>query len=431
MTHKEHVIEVERLSRVEGEGQLYLRLEEDAVADVELRIYEPPRFFEALLKGRSYLEPPDITARICGICPVAYQMSAAHAIEAICGVQVTGQLRALRRLIYCGEWLQSHALHVGLLHAPDFLGVDSALELASQDRSIVERSLELVKTGSDLMALIGGRAIHPINVRVGGFYSLPERRALEEFSDRLKRALDASVETVRWVAGFDFPDVRLNHDFLSLHHPGEYPLNEGRIVTSSGLDFPADEFESYVKEEHVARSHALHAHLKGAETYLVGAMARYNLCHEQLSPLARGLAAEVGLGTECRNPFQSIVVRAIEMVYACDEALRLIEEYEQPDEPAVEFEPRAGTGAACTEAPRGTLYHRYTIDDGGTILEAVIVPPTAQNQRAIEADIRQVATHFIDQPTEALGWECERAIRNHDPCISCAAHFLDVHVERV
>ena len=430
MTHKEHVIDVERLSRVEGEGQLYLRLEDDAVADVELRIYEPPRFFEALLKDRNYLEPPDITARICGICPVAYQMSAAHAIEAACGVEVTGQLRALRRLIYCGEWLQSHALHVGLLHAPDFLGVDSALELASRDRSIVERSLELVKTGSDLMALIGGRAIHPINVRVGGFYSVPERRALDEFAERLKWAREASIETARWVAGFDFPDVMVEHELLSLHHPDEYPLNEGRILTSGGLDFPVDEFESYVREEHVARSHALHAHLKGAETYLVGALARYSLCHEQLSPLARELAAEVGLGPECRNPFQSIVVRAIEMAYACDEALRLIDEYEQPDDPAVEFEPRAGAGSACTEAPRGSLYHRYVIDDDGTIREAVIVPPTAQNQRAIEADIRQVATHFMDQTTEALGWECERAIRNHDPCISCAAHFLDVHVER-
>ncbi len=422
-------IDVEAMSRVEGEGALHVRIERGELEHVALRIYEPPRLFEGFLRGRHYTEPPDITARICGICPVAYQMSACHALEAACGVTVDGQLRALRRLLYCGEWIESHALHVYMLHAPDFLGYPSGIHLAADHRSTVERGLRLKKLGNDVMVVLGGREIHPVNVRLGGFYRLPRERELRALHEPLLRAREDALATVKWVAGFEFPDVEPERVYMALAHPDEYPLNEGRLVSSRGLDVPVSAFEEHVREDHVAHSTALHARVDG-EPYMVGPMARYNLNFDQLSPLAQEAAREAGLGEMVHNPFQSIVVRAVETVYACDEALRIIEQYEPPEQASVEVPPRAGRGHACTEAPRGTLYHRYTINDEGIVLDARIVPPTAQTQAVIEEDVRDVVRGHLDVSNERLQHLCEQAVRNHDPCISCATHFLRLEVER-
>ena len=422
-------IDVRALSRVEGEGALYVRIDDGVVQDVRLDIYEPPRFFEAFLRGRSYTEPPDITARICGICPVAYQMSAAHAIEAACGVHVSGSLRELRRLLYCGEWIESHALHIYLLHAPDFLGYPSGIHLAKDHPDAVKRGLELKKLGNDIMVLLGGREIHPVNVRLGGFYRVPSRGELLALRPRIVEARDAALDTVRLVAGFDFPDFEYDYTFASLRHPDEYPMNEGRMVTNRGLDIDVAEFEDHFHEEHVAHSTALHASVDGAP-YLVGPMARYALNFDKLSPRAQEAALEAGLGRVCRNPFQSIIVRAVETLYACDEALRIVDAYQPPARAHLDVPARAGRGHACTEAPRGTLYHRYTLDDDGIILDATIVPPTAQSQRSIEQDLRGVVESHLDVPHDRLQHLCEQAIRNHDPCISCSTHFLRLEVER-
>jgi sulfhydrogenase subunit alpha len=422
-------IDVEALARVEGEGALHVRIVGNTLEGVALRIYEPPRMFEGFLRGRHYTEPPDITARICGICPVAYQMSACHALEAACGVTVDGPLRELRRLLYCGEWIESHALHVYMLHAPDFLGYPSGIHLAQDHRATVERGLRMKKVGNDVMVVLGGREIHPVNVRLGGFYRLPRERELRALREPLLRAREDALATVRWVAGFDFPDLEVDRVFLSLSHPDEYPLNEGRLVTSRGLDVPVSAFEEHVKEAHVPHSTALHAAVDG-EPYLVGPLARYALNHDRLSPLAQEAAREAGIGPIVRNPFQSIVVRAVELVYACDEALRIVDAYEPPERAHVEVPPRAGRGHACTEAPRGTLYHRYTINDEGTVLDARIVPPTAQSQATIEEDVRDVVEAHLDLPNDQLQHLCEQTVRNHDPCISCATHFLTLEVER-
>jgi coenzyme F420-reducing hydrogenase alpha subunit len=430
MTHRQRTIKVANLARVEGEGALHVTVRDDRVVDVKLRIFEPPRFFEALLRGRQYTEAPDITARICGICPVAYQMSAVHAMEAACGVKVAGLLRALRRLLYCGEWIQSHALHIYLLHAPDFLGYQSAVELAQDHRAIVERGLQLKKIGNELMALIGGRAIHPINVRVGGFYRVPAKSELAAIAERLKWARDAAIETVRMAATFSFPDFAPDYEFVALRHPDEYPFNEGRLVSNRGLDIPVESYPEHFVEEQVAHSSALQARLRARGSYLAGPLARYSLNFDRLSPLAQQVARDAGLEPVCRNPFQSIVVRGIEVVYACDEAIRLIDEYVEPDGPAVDVPPRAGVGHACTEAPRGILYHRYAIDEAGFIREATIIPPTSQNQKAIEGDLYGFLEDRLALPKDRLTWECEQLIRSYDPCISCATHFLDLHVER-
>jgi sulfhydrogenase subunit alpha len=429
LTQGDHVLHVDTLARVEGEGGMHVVVKDGLVADVELRIFEPPRFFEAFLRGRAWTEPPDITARICGICPVAYQMSSCLAIEDACGVTVPEELRLLRRLLYCGEWIESHSLHIHLLHAPDFLGYPGAIEMAADHGAVVERGLRLKKAGNALMTLVGGRAIHPVNVRVGGFYRLPTREELRSIRPALEQARADAVATVSLVAGFEFPDMEQPQEYVALRSPQGYPLEGGSIVTSTGRAFEVADFGTHIVEEHVARSNALHAHLDGQTEYVVGPLARYALNHDQLGPLAKEAAHDAGLGDECRNPFQSIVVRAVELVHATDEALRIIDGWDGASAPFVDVPPRAGVGYGATEAPRGLLYHRYELAEDGTILDATIIPPTSQNLPSIEADLRAFVQDRLDLPHDELVRQCEQAIRNYDPCISCATHFLDLTLE--
>jgi len=422
-------MKVDALARVEGEGAMYVEIVDGSVRDVQLEIYEPPRFFEAFLRGRAYTEPPDITARICGICPVAYQMSSVRAIEDACGATVDGALRDLRKLLYYGEWIESHTLHIAMLHAPDFLGYDSAIDMAADHRPAVERSLRLKKAGNAVIEQVGGRAVHPVNVRVGGFYRVPTKRELRPLSETLRRARDDAVATVQWVAGFDFPDFDHGHEHVALTRTDEYAVLDGRIRSDRGLDVDERAFLDHIEEEHVEHSTALHAHLLERAEYLVGPLARYSLGSDHLTPVAREAARSAGLGAECRNPFRSIVVRAVEVLHACEEALTILDGYEPPARPAVTVEPRAAVGHACTEAPRGLLYHRYELADDGSILDARIIPPTSQNQPTIEHDL----WHFVDDnlglDQDTLQLRSEQIIRNYDPCISCATHFLDLTVD--
>lgn len=425
---KKKTIRVDHLARVEGEGGLTVTIKDRRVVDARLQIFEPPRFFEAFLRGRGFAEAADITSRICGICPIAYQMSAVHAMEDACGVRVDGPLRMLRRLLYCGEWIESHVLHVYLLHAPDFLGYESAMDLARDHRAVVERGLRLKKAGNAIVSLLGGRSIHPINVRLGGFFKTPTTRELAPLAEELRWARDAAIETVRWAATLPFPDYEQDYEFVALRHPEEYPFNEGRLVSNKGLDIPVQEYDRSFEEEQVPHSNALHSKIKARGAYFVGPLARVHLNFDRLSPLAQETARAVGLEPTCRNPFKSILARGIEVVYACDEALRIIDAYEEPEIPAVPVPPRPAVGYACTEAPRGTLYHHYRIDERGTILDAKIVPPTSQNQKVMEDDLRRVVEKEIDLPKDQLTWRCEQTIRNYDPCISCSTHFLRLKI---
>jgi coenzyme F420-reducing hydrogenase alpha subunit len=425
-------IKVGMLARVEGEGGLEVRVRNGRVADVKFRIFEPPRLFEALLRGRQFTEAPDITARICGICPVAYQMSSVHAMEAACGVTVDGPLRELRRLLYCGEWIESHALHVVMLHAPDFLGYESAIHMAKDHAGQVTNGLALKKTGNAIVALLGGREIHPINVRVGGFYRTPTKRELRTLVEPLERAREQTLAMLAWVKGFEFPDFERDYEFVALRHPHEYPFNEGAIVSSLGLEIPAAEYEQHFVEEHAQHSNALQGAKRApiesdpgaVKSYLVGPLARYSLNFDRLTPAAREAARDAGLGPVCRNPFHSILVRSVEILWAVEEALRIIAAYEPPVAPALQVEPRAGTGAGATEAPRGLLVHRYRLEADGRIADARIVPPTSQNQKSIEEDLRSFIEPRLGLDDATLTWQCEQAVRNYDPCISCATHFL-------
>lgn len=434
MTHQlkdgGQVLNVGMLARVEGEGGMHIEIKDRKVVDVRLNIFEPPRFYEGFLRGRSYTEPPDITARICGICPVAYQSASTEAMEVICGVQTTAAIQEMRRLLYCGEWIESHALHIFMLHAPDFLGYDSVLEMAETHGDVVQMALRLKKCGNDLMDAVGGRAIHPVNVRVGGFYRMPARADLLALRPALASGLQDALAAVQLVSTFDFPQMEQDYTYVSLRHPDYYPLERGaEVVASSGVRFPVAEMPRHVEEFHVAHSNALHARFDGAP-FFVGPLARYTLNFDQLSPRCQEAALGAGLSETCRNPFKSIIVRAVELAYAFEEALRIIDGWVDGHAPSVPTPPRAGEGVGASEAPRGTIWHRYRIDHEGVIEDAQIVPPTSQNQSSIEMDLRTAAQQWVDLDDHALTHRCEAAIRNYDPCISCATHFLDLRVTR-
>lgn len=429
-------ITVQALARVEGEGKLTIRLRDGQVDGVELRIYEPPRFYEAFLRGRAASEVPDITARICGICPVAYQMTSVHALEKVVGLTLPPALRALRRLLYCGEWIESHTLHIYMLHAPDFLGYESALAMAQASPAladVVRRGLRLKKTGNRIVNIVGGREVHPINVRVGGFYRAPRRDELLPLLEELKWCRDAAVETVRWAAGLNFPEFGTDYEFVALRHSNEYPMNEGRLVSSRGLDIPQEAYEEHFDEYQVPHSNALQSRRKGATgggAYFVGPLARWNLNADRAPASVRDVAAATDISFPNRNPFVGIVARALEVLLAVEEAMRLITEYEPPREPFVPIAWKAGGGQAVTEAPRGILYNRYEVDGDGLVRFAKIVPPTSQNQLQMEQDLMRLAPQLVDLADEEAALRAENAIRNYDPCISCATHFLKLNVER-
>jgi coenzyme F420-reducing hydrogenase alpha subunit len=357
-------------------------------------------------------------------------MSAVQAMEDAFGVSITEPIRALRRLMYCGEWIESHTLHIYMLHAPDFLSYPDAIRMAKDHPEIVTRGLQLKKAGNEIVRMIGGREIHPINVRTGGFYRAPSKKELFPLLEQLKWAADAAEETVRWVSQFHYPSFEQDYEFVSMRHPDEYPMNEGKIVSSQGLDFPVQEFDQHIVEQQMPHTNALHSSLKERGAYLVGPMARYNLNFDRLSARSQESARSAGLDPICRNPFQSIIIRSVEVLFACDEAVRLLESYEAPDPSFVLMQPREGVGFACTEAPRGLLYHRYRLDETGKILDARIVPPTSQNQKMMEEDLRNFIPSRIDLPEELLTLQCEQTIRNYDPCISCATHFLQMKIDR-
>jgi len=433
MTHRAsgpRALSTGALARVEGEGAMHVRIDNGEVVDVQLNIYEPPRFFEGFLRGRGYEEPVDITARICGICPVAYQMSACLALEDAIGITVDGPQRDLRRLLYCGEWIESHTLHIHFLHAPDFLGVDSAIELAATDRVPVERGLEVKRIGNLILEVIGGRAIHPVNVRVGGFYRMPTRRELLDLRSEVEKGLNLAIEVVDWVAGFSFPDFDVGHELVAASHDVEYPVLAERVTSDRGLDISAAEFLDHFEEYQVEHSTALQARVLARGEYLVGPLARYSLHAEKLGVAATAAAKRAGLGPECRNPYRSIIVRAVEVVHAFETALAIIDGWQSGAAPAVLATPSAGIGHGISEAPRGLLYHRYELDADGLIADAVIVPPTSQNQATIEHDLWHFVEAHTDLPDDELRRRAEVTIRNYDPCISCSTHFLDLTVVR-
>ena len=429
--HETRSITVKSLTRVEGEGALDVQLRDETIESVRLSIYEAPRFFEALLRGRAIDDVPDITARICGICPIAYQMSSVHAIEDALEIQITSEIRRLRRLLYCGEWIESHVLHIYMLNAPDFFGVDSGIELAKQFPEDVERGLRMKKIGNRMLEIMGGRAIHPVNVRVGGFYRLPSRDALMQLLPDLRWGLDAAIRSARWVAGFDFPSFDPDVELVSLQHPREYPMNEGHIASNRRKPIEVEGYEEQFSESQVAHSTALQSGVGPDDTsYLLGPLSRLHHNFDRLFPQARQLVDQLCTRWPMTNRFAAILARSLEVVHAFEEAIDLINQYEAIGPACVDYNLREGLGTAATEAPRGLIYHRYQVTADGEIGASMIIPPTSQNQRQIESDLREYLPRLIRHDEPQIASECERLIRTYDPCISCSTHFLKLNLQR-
>lgn len=423
-------INVPILARVEGEGALELHIRNRKIKTLKLKIYEPPRLFEQFLEGRSYTDVLDFVARICGICPVAYQMSSAQAIEHCFGIQPTPWVRTVRRLFYCGEWLESHSMHIHFLALPDFLGFKSVPEMAKVYPDEVRRGMRLQALGNDLIKLLGGRSVHPVGACVGGFYKAPDCSAINIMLDKVKARLDDCEALIRWIAGLSLPDNSHEFTSVSLYHPTEYPINEGRLVSDHGLNISIEEFDTYFKESQVPYSNALHCLLQG-KPYLVGPLARLNNCFGHLPVPIHLLLHDLKINVPSRNMYHSIIARAVEIYYAVLESIRILEQYKVPNQSHPEVAPHAGVGFGCTEAPRGMLWQRYEFDDEGLVTSARIVPPTSQNQARIEEDLRISLSQFgLDKDEDILRSYSEMIIRNYDPCISCSTHFLKIKVNR-
>jgi len=426
----ERSIHVPILARVEGEGALELNIQGGEIKRLHLRIFEPPRLFEKFLEGHRYSEVPDMVARICGICPVAYQMSAIHALEDLFNVDPGPWVKAMRRVFYCGEWIQSHALHIHLLAAPDFLGFDNVIALAKEYPDEVRRGLRLQAAGNRLIGLFGGRSVHPVGARVGGFFQAPTKQDVAQILGLLTSMMVDAEALIHWVASLDMPDQEQDFTCVALHHADEYAMNTGRLVSNQDLDISIGEYEQHFKEFQVPHSTALHASLHDAP-YLVGPLARVNLNLDQLPDNIIEIIKATGVQFPSKNMFHSIIARAVEIYYALQEAMRILSDYIVPDTPYVDVQTKAGTGYGCTEAPRGLLWHQYDCDKDGKITKAIIVPPTSQNQARIEQDLRTSLQDLgLDNDDDTLRKHGEMVIRNYDPCISCSTHFLRIKVER-
>jgi sulfhydrogenase subunit alpha len=421
---------VDALARVEGEGGLYIAVKDGKPQEIKVNIYEPPRFFEGFLQGRFLQDVPDITARICGICPVAYQMSSVRALEKSQGVTISPQVQLLRNLLYCGEWIESHVLHIYMLQGPDLTGHESAISLAAEAPEIVTNALRLKKIGNQILKTIGGRSVHPVNACVGGFYRWPDVEAIRALLPDLEWGLEQALETVRWSLTLNYPELEVDYEYVALHHPEEYAILEGDILSSRTGILSEEDFEAHYLEKHVEHSNALHSHSVAGTTYFVGPLARFNLNYDELGDRAKAIVQEFGIQPPLNNPYKSLIARAVETVEAYDRAIRLVQAYGPQGPSAAPLQLKSGEGAAASEAPRGLLYHRYQIDDQGMVQEAKIVPPTAQNLAQMEADLWQLTPIVLEMPHDEATLTCEHLLRAYDPCISCATHFLKLNIEK-
>ncbi len=415
-------VKVDYVARVEGETAIRVRIPGAGGAHVELRIFEPPRFFEGFLIGRRYDEIGDIVSRICGICPVSHMTAAIRAIEKAMGVEPSEQTKLLRHVSCLSQIAASHLVHLHALALPDYVGLDGVPEMLLSFPREVERFLRMRKVINDLTTVIGGgRALHPIGTVVGGFTRVPSRRELDEMRSRLAALVADAEEAAGMVASLDTPEFRREREFVALTAPEGYAVNAGAVASSKGLQVAEDDYAGAFDEEQVPYAMAKHVRIRGRGSLMVGALARVNLKRDRLAPRAKAVADEVGLGTHDINPFHNNLAQAIEVMHAFEECAALLEGLEPKDEaPAVRVAP--GEGGAVIEAPRGLLHHCYAVNRKGIVERANIVTPTAHNFLCIEEDLKALVAEIAGRPIGEIRRRCEMLVRAYDPCFSCSVH---------
>lgn len=415
------------LSRVEGEGGFNIEIRDGKISKHQLNIFEAPRFFESFLIGRNYVDIPDFTSRICGICPVAYLMTSIHALEKIFGIETDYSIKELRRLLYASEWLSSHALHVYMLHGPDFYNLPDCW--SNKDYiELTKRGLRFKKIGNQIAEIIGGRSIHPVSVKVGCFYRFPNKKDLIALLPDLESAYKESLIAIKWASGLDFKESPISDiEFISLRHDRDYPMNEGYVLSNKDINLSMEKFFNLIQEFQVQHSTALQAGIKREQNltpYLTGPIARLNLNYDRLPNEIRQTLMETGIKLPLENIHMGIIARSVEIAYCIYEAIRIIKAYEDSENRDKQYTIRAGDALWITEAPRGMLLHRYEIDEKGQVKACTIIPPTSQNLLHIECSIYKYVEANIDMPADYLKKECDKIIRSYDPCISCATHII-------
>jgi sulfhydrogenase subunit alpha len=416
-------IEVNYIARVEGRGALNISVTKDGtISDLRFRIYEPPRFFESFLIGRRYSEVMELTSRLCGICPVAHQITALRAVENAIGLEPSDQTNDLRKLLALSAHIQSHVLSIYFLSLPDLLGYESALAMAKDHTDAVKRGLKLKKLGNDITDLVGGRAVHPVTAVVGGFSALPTRNKLDALRKRLVDAKKDASDTIDLLTTVEIPHFVRKCEHLAISDEKSYAINKGRFRSTEGLNIHESEYRDYISEKQVPYSTALHSSVKTRSSFMVGPLPRVNLNFGQLSSDAKDAAKRSGVKFPSYNPFTSHMARAIEVVHNIDECIEIIDRLPLKEEGKREITCRAGFGAAITEAPRGSLYHSYLLDNNGIVLKADLVPPTAHNANNVEKDMHEFLQTILNEPLEDIKLKCEMLVRAYDPCISCSTH---------
>jgi len=420
-------VNVDHLTRVEGHGNIIVNVKEGKIEECKWEVVEAPRFFEAFVRGRSYLEIAHITSRICGICSIGHTLCSLQATEAAMGVKISEQTRLLRRILIQGENLQSHVLHSYFLAAPDFVGAPSVFPLVQTHPEVVIRALRMKKLANDLCDVFGGRTVHPITPTVNGFTKLPEIKDIKEIRRRLVAAGPDLEATLALFKTLKIPDFQRETEYISLKSKEEYALYEGVIASTDAGTTPVANYRNWTNEYLVPQSTAKYTkHVR--DSYMVGALARFNNNHDQLPARAQKAAEELGLKAPCYNPFMNTVVQVVEVVHALDESIRLIDEL--LDKGLKEEDRRillkAGRGVGSVDVPRGILFHDYTYDKNGICVEANCIIPTNQNHANIQKDMEALLPQVLDRPQEEIRLSLEMLVRAYDPCISCSTHLLKV-----
>lgn len=427
MSSQNLTIDVHHVTRVEGHGNIEVNLKNGKIEKCTWHVVEAPRFFEAFLRGRPYQEINHITSRICGICSIGHQMASLKATEAAMGIKISEQTRLLRKLLLHGENMQSHVLHTYFLVAPDFFGVGSVFPLVKTHRDVVVRALTLKKLANDLCDVVGGRTVHPIRCKVGGFSCLPKISELEQVRARLEAARPDIDKTVELFASLKIPAFERETEYVALFAKNEYPLYEGTLCSSDAGTFKDEDYLTVTNEHIVPQSTAKYTKHK-RESFMVGALARFNINHVTLHPQAKKAAAALNLKAPCHNPFMISVAQVVEIVDSLENAIALIDIILKRGlvEEAADIQPQAGRGVGIVEVPRGILFHDYTYNNSGEIVAANCIIPTNQNHANIQLDMEKYLPMILDKSPDDIRLNLEMLVRAYDPCISCSTHYLDV-----
>jgi coenzyme F420-reducing hydrogenase alpha subunit len=415
---------------VEGHGNIKVDVRNGELKECKLEIVEAPRFFEAMLKGRHYEEAALITSRICGICSMGHQMASLRATEDAFGITISEQERKLRYLCNCGEFFESHVLHIYFLAVPDFAGAASVFPLVKTHKDVVVQALKLKKLGHEIGNMIAGRLIHSMATNVKAMTMVPSDQTLEEIIERLQDAKEELKKGAKVLAGFTLPEFERETEYISLYNPGSYPFLEGNIYSSDAGEISYKDYRSVTNEYQAPHSTAKRAKYN-RHSYMVGALARFNNNAQWLTDDAKSIAEELGLRAPCHNPYMVTVAQFVELVHIADESIKAARELLEMDRKLEDrsFSLAAGTGVGAVEVPRGILFHEYQYDGQGYMQKANCVIPTAQNLQNIEDDMTALVPTILDKSKDDITLSLEMLVRAYDPCISCSAHLLEVDFE--